>query len=110
MAHSTSGGYIPASDPSSVKHRKQIWKVFWILLVITTVEFIIAFTLPANGLRVAIFVGMTFVKAFYIVAEFMHLKHEVKMLIWSIVLPIIFIMWFIVALIVEGGSVSNLRM
>jgi cytochrome c oxidase subunit IV len=109
MAHSTGGGYIPASNPDSVKNRKQIWKVFWILLVVTAIEFVIAFTLPANGLRVAIFVGMTFVKAFYIVAEFMHLKHEVKMLIWSIVLPIVFIIWLVVALIVEGGSVSDLR-
>lgn len=110
MAHSTGGGYIPASDPSSVKQRKQIWRVFWYLLVLTAVEFLVAFTLPANGLRVAIFVGMTFIKAFYIVAEFMHLRHEVKMLIWSIILPVIFIVWFVIALLVEGGSVFSLRM
>ena len=38
-----------------------IWKTFWILLILTAIEFAIAFTLPANGLRVAIYAGMTIV-------------------------------------------------
>ena len=65
--------------------------------------------MPAGHLRVAIFVGMTLVKAFYIVAEFMHLKHEVKSLIWAIMLPIIFIIWLLLALMYEGGSIFQLR-
>jgi cytochrome c oxidase subunit IV len=59
--------------------------------------------MPANGLRVAIYVGMTLVKAFYIVGEFMHLKHEVKTLIWSLLLPVIFVCWLLVALFYEGS-------
>ncbi|MBY0426295.1 MAG: cytochrome C oxidase subunit IV family protein [Cytophagales bacterium] len=86
---------------------KLIWRTFWILAAITTVEFIIAFTMPANALRIVIFVGLTLVKAFYIVAEFMHLGHEAKVLIWSIVLPIIFIIWLLTALLMEGASVFN---
>jgi cytochrome c oxidase subunit 4 len=46
---------------------------------------------------------MTIVKAFYIVGEFMHLKHEVKTLIWAILLPAIFVVWLLIALIYEGG-------
>jgi cytochrome c oxidase subunit IV len=65
--------------------------------------------MTAGPLRVAIFVGMTIVKAFYIVAEFMHLKHEVKSLIWAIMLPIIFILWLLLALMYEGGSIFQLR-
>lgn len=65
--------------------------------------------MTAGHLRVAIFVGMTLVKAFYIVAEFMHLKHEVKSLIWAIMLPIIFIIWLLLALMYEGGSIFQLR-
>jgi cytochrome c oxidase subunit IV len=80
-----------------------IWKTFWILLILTAIEFIIAFTLPANGIRVAIFAGMTIVKAFYIVGEFMHLKHEVKTLIWAVLIPTIFVVWLLIALIYEGG-------
>ncbi|MFM6938896.1 MAG: cytochrome C oxidase subunit IV family protein, partial [Aquirufa sp.] len=50
-----------------------------------------------------IFSGMTIVKAFYIVGEFMHLKHEVKSLIWMILIPTIFVVWLLTALIYEGG-------
>ena len=80
-----------------------IWKTFWILLILTAIEFVIAFTMPANTLRGAIFCGMTIVKAFYIVGEFMHLKHEVKSLIWMVLIPTLFVVWLLVALIYEGG-------
>ena len=99
------GQFIPKENPESVAHRKVIWKTFWILLVLTAIEFIIAFTVPAGGLRVSIFVLMTLVKAFYIVAEFMHLRYEVKSLIFSIIIPTVFILWLIVALLVEGASI-----
>jgi cytochrome c oxidase subunit IV len=59
--------------------------------------------MAASTLRVAIFCGMTIVKAFYIVGEFMHLKHEVKSLIWMVLIPTIFVVWLLVALIYEGG-------
>ena len=82
---------------------KAIWNTFIILLVLTIIEFIIAFVMPANHLRVAIFAGMTIVKAFFIVGEFMHLKHEVKTLIWAILIPVVFVAWLLTALIYEGG-------
>lgn len=95
----------PDTDPHSVEHRKLIWRTFWILLGITAVEFIIAFTMAASPLRVAIFVGMTLIKAFYIVAEFMHLRYEVKTLILSVVIPVVFIIWLITALLTDGSSI-----
>ncbi|NJL11583.1 MAG: cytochrome C oxidase subunit IV family protein [Microscillaceae bacterium] len=82
-----------------------IWKTFWILLGLTVLEFIIAFTLPANTFRVGIFVILTIAKAAYIVGEFMHLRHEVKFLIWTILLPMIFVVWLLIALIAEGASI-----
>jgi cytochrome c oxidase subunit IV len=89
---------------------KVIWRTFWILLAITAAEFIVALGFEMNStLKAAIFIGMTLVKAFYIVAEFMHLRHEVKVLIWAIVLPTIFIFWLVIALIVEGGAILEVR-
>ena len=96
-AHGTSEKEIPAPNTGA------IWKTFWILLILTAIEFVIAFTMPANTLRVAIFCGMTIVKAVYIVGEFMHLKHEVKSLSWRVLIPTIFVVWLLVALIYEGG-------
>lgn len=88
---------------------KQIWKVFIILSAITTLEFIIAFTLKAGYFKTSIFIGLTIVKAFYIVGEFMHLKHEVKGLIWAILLPCLFVCWLLLAMMMEGSSIFNLR-
>lgn len=93
-------------DKERIRH---IWKVALILAVVTGIEFVFAFTMERGILLIAIFIGLTFVKAFYIVAEFMHLKHETKVLIWSILIPIIFIIWLIIALIVEGGTILELR-
>ncbi len=97
VAHDTPEKEIPAPNTGA------IWKTFWILLILTAIEFVIAFTMPANTLRVAIFCGMTIVKAFYIVGEFMHLKHEVKSLIWAVLIPTLFVLWLLIALIYEGG-------
>ncbi|WP_026998391.1 cytochrome C oxidase subunit IV family protein [Eisenibacter elegans] len=86
---------------------KIIWRTFWILLGLTALEFLIAFTVPANTFRVGVFVLLTIAKAFYIVAEFMHLRHEVKFLIWTIVLPMLFIAWLLIALLTEGASLFS---
>ena len=95
--------------PANKEKIMHIWKVAGILTVLTAIEFIIAFTLGAGDLRTGIFIAMTIVKAFYIVGEFMHLKHEAKTLIWSILIPTIFIVWLVIALIYEGGAVFNAR-
>lgn len=89
--------------------RKQIWKVFIILSVITGIEFAIAFLMQVSTLKVSIFVGLTIVKAFYIVGEFMHLKHETKSLIWSLLIPIIFVVWLLLALMLEGDAIFEAR-
>lgn len=97
------------SSDGGAAQRKQIWKVFIILSVLTAFEFLIAFTLAHGSLKIFIFVVMTIVKAFYIVGEFMHLRHEVKTLIWVILIPTILVAWLILALLLEGGFIFELR-
>jgi len=101
--HNTNSGEI--AKPKT----KVIWRTFWILLILTALEFVIAFILPPSMFKVGIFVILTLVKAFYIVAEFMHLGHEVKFLVWSIILPMIFVAWLILAMMMEGNSIFEMR-
>ncbi len=99
-------GHTEHSKPQT----KAFWKVFWILLAITAVEFVIAFTIDADKYKwtkIGLFIILTIVKAWYIVGTFMHLKDEVKSLIWTIVLPCLFVVWLIGALIMEGGFISG---
>ena len=97
--------------PANKSEIKNLWKIAGILLVITIIEFVFAFSLPDHWkmMKISIFVALTFVKAFYIVSEFMHLKHETKTLIWSIVLPMILVVWLVIALIYEGGAILDVR-
>src|SRR5215212_8135704 len=82
---------------------KKLWTVAGILGLVTALEFAVAFGISHEyrTLRVWIFIGMTIIKAGYIVGEFMHLRHEAKVLIWSILIPMVFVIWMLVAFVYE---------
>jgi cytochrome c oxidase subunit IV len=85
---------------------KVIWKTFWILLAITVFEVGIAFTSIPHNILIIIFITLTIVKAYYIVAFFMHLKHESAPMKFSIVLPFLLILYLIVMAIAEGNYLN----
>lgn len=97
--------------PPDKEKIKKLWTVAAILGVITAFEFAVAFLVPHEfqTTRVWIFVTMTIVKAAYIVGEFMHLRHEAKVLIWAILIPMVFVVWLLIALVYEGMAISDLR-
>ena len=106
----TETGHHDAHDSST----KTIWRTFWILLVITIVEVALALIhlktgFPPRLLVNCMFIGLTIVKAFFIVAEFMHLRTEVKNLIMTILFPLLLFVWFIVAFLADGDSWKNMR-
>ena len=93
---------------------KIIWRTFWILLVITCIELtfgmFIAPHFPALKIMFNIlYIFLTLIKAFYIVAEFMHLRHELKNLIMTIIVPLFLFVWFVGAFLWDGNSYRNLR-
>jgi cytochrome c oxidase subunit IV len=110
MAHSEEHTHVTVIPPNKEKIKK-LWTVALILLVITIFEFAVAFLVPHDwkAARVTIFVLMTIVKAAYIVGEFMHLRHEAKVLLWSILIPMVFVVWMLVAFVYEGMAIFNLK-
>jgi cytochrome c oxidase subunit IV len=94
---------------------KAVWKTFWILLAITVVELVIAIIyyethfFPKHILN-GVFVIMTLAKAFFIIAEFMHLGHEIKNLVMTIAIPACLFIWFLIAFVWDGSSYHDLRM
>jgi cytochrome c oxidase subunit IV len=105
LDETTSVSYQPA-DKSKIN---KLWKIALILAVVTAIEFAFALILPRGPLLYFTFIALTIVKAFYIVAEFMHLKGEVKTLIWSIMIPLVFVIWLIIALLAEASSIGALK-
>jgi cytochrome c oxidase subunit IV len=93
----------------------EVKKVTIILSVLTIIELILGFWMigiTSEALRLAIkgtIIILMMAKAFYIVAYFMHLKHELKNLIMTIVVPLGLFIWFIIAFLYDGNSFRNLR-
>ena len=108
MAHHSHEPEVTVLPPDKAKIKK-LWTVALILGVITAIEFGVAFGMHSGVLRTSIFVVMTIIKAAYIVGEFMHLRHEVKVLMWSIVLPMVFVVWMLVAFVYEGMKFSEVN-
>ena len=101
-----------AEEPSF--DRKAIWRTFWVLLVITCIELTIGmFIAPRfHSLKLwfnVLYIILTAAKAFYIIAEFMHLRHEIKNMIMTIAVPACLFLWFIGAFLWDGNSFKNLR-
>ncbi|TCC93311.1 caa(3)-type oxidase [Pedobacter frigiditerrae] len=93
----------------------RIWKVFFILLFITVIEFIIALWIKPAGyfgdhailIGNTLYIALTLLKAFYIVAYFMHLKFEKLGLQLALSVSFIFIIYFIVLMLIEGGYIHD---
>lgn len=91
---------------------KLIWKVFWLLLIVTAVEVGLGIVHPeflmkeVLGTRILnhIFIILTLVKAYYIVAYFMHLKYEKKNLIWTISLPVLILIPYLTFIVLTEGA------
>ncbi len=107
-----------AHDEQHTFDRKAIWRTFRILLYITVFELILAigyysmtFSNPelVKHLLNGVFIVLTLAKAFFIIAEFMHLRHEIRNLILTISIPALLFIWFITAFLWDGNSYKNLR-
>lgn len=111
MAHHEETAHTITVLPPDREKIKKLWTVAGILGLVTALEFAVAFGVPHEyqTLRVWIFIGMTIVKAGYIVGEFMHLRYEAKILIWSILIPMVFVIWMLVAFVYEGMAISDIR-
>src|SRR5690349_3371081 len=105
-------------DEQHTFDRKLIWRTFRILLYITLFELALAigyyemtFSNPVlvKHLLNGVFITLTLAKAFFIIAEFMHLRHEIRNLILTVSIPALLFLWFITAFLWDGNSYKNLR-
>lgn len=99
-------------EATYLKQRKAVWTATGIMAIVTVAEVGVALffgeAMPRMVLN-TLFILMSAVKAFFIVAEFMHLKYEVRALVMSILAPLLFLIWFIIAFMMEGSSWLELR-
>jgi cytochrome c oxidase subunit IV len=91
--------------------KSQIWKTFWILFAFTIVDIILYFVLLSNHsmMKNWVFIILGIVKAYYIVGIFMHMKFERKSLMYMIVIPMVFVIFLVALMIIEGDFTGLLR-
>ena len=100
MAHHTD-----IDSTESKTQVKKIWRVFWILLVITVIEVIMGMFFSHNmpkGVVNFFFLALTLLKAGYIVSVFMHLGDEFKNFLITMMIPLTLFIWFIIAFLADG--------
>lgn len=98
--------------------KKLVFKGLILLAVITVVEVVVA--LLGNGhliqgftmskwIMYPLMIGMSLYKAYFIVYEFMHMRYEVKGLVYSVLLPTLLLVWAVIAFFNEGGNWKHNR-
>ena len=100
------------SEEAGKKIRKKIWKVTALLTLITVVEVAIGSTIKQSSdywqLVKWLFIGLTLLKAGYIVLVFMHLGDERKAMKYVILVPyFLFIAYLIFIALYEGTAVGD---
>ena len=102
---------------SETKENWWIWKVFWILLFITAFEVALGIIKPSflvdtiflgTKLLNHVFIVLTIIKAAYIILQFMHLGHEKQALKWTILLPAMVLVPYLLFIILSEGAYAYL--
>jgi cytochrome c oxidase subunit IV len=96
-----------------VSNTSRIWKVFGILSAVTIFEVILGIIKPESlhmnnllGMNLLnwIFYALTIFKAYYIVWAFMHIEGEKSSLRNAVVLPVIFLILYLLFILLTEGN------
>lgn len=93
-------------------HKSDVWKTTVLLSIVTIVEVVFAilyekYLIPKGwslGILRLFLIVMSLVKAGYIMAVFMHLKHESKAFMVTILVPFTLLIWMIISFLMDGES------
>lgn len=95
-----------------ISNSGRIWKVFGILSAVTIVEVFLGILKPESlhlnhflGMNLLnwIFYALTLYKAYYIVYAFMHMEGERSSLRYAVVLPVIFLILYLLFILLTEG-------
>jgi hypothetical protein len=110
-------GHLHWTDSEYKDGRVEVLRTIIILSVVTVVEVGIAIgydELAKDGgkykwLISLLMAAFSVVKVIYIMGTFMHLKHEKKRFMLTVLMPFLFLIWAIIAFTLEGESWHVMR-
>src|SRR5688572_30055976 len=94
-------------DPIAPGKTRWIWNIFWLLLIVTTIEVSIAFANYYNNYGIdqilkVIYIFLTLVKAYFIIFSYMHLKDEKRSFKMTLGFLVVVLTYFIILMMNEG--------
>ena len=104
--------HLALSDGDYKHHKTDIWKTTGILSVVTVAEVLFAIwyeksLIPSGAplwILQVVLVVMSLLKAGFIMSVFMHVKHEAKTFILTILIPFSLLIWMIISFIYDGND------
>ncbi len=106
-------------EHNDINHAKKVvFKGLILLAIITVLEVVIA--LFGNGhliegvhlskwIMYPLMIGLSLYKAYFIIYEFMHMKYELQGLRYSVLLPMLLLVWAVIAFFNEGSNWKHNR-
>ncbi len=104
---------------NDINHAKKVvFKGLILLAIITVLEVFIALFGNGHlieGVRLAkwimypMMIGLSLYKAYFIIYEFMHMKYEMQGLRFTVLLPMLLLVWAVIAFFNEGNNWKHNR-
>ena len=85
-SHDTHG--TPGSAAAHTDHRRDYFRIFWVLLVLTIVEVAVSYMKIDKRLMSVIMIALALTKAAFVGLYYMHLKYEKRSLLWLAFTPL----------------------
>jgi caa(3)-type oxidase subunit IV len=85
-------------------HRRDYFRIFWVLLVLTLVEVGVSYLKMDKRLISVIMVALALSKAAFVGLYYMHLKYEKRSLLWLAALPLPLAGFYAAYLMLDAAS------
>jgi caa(3)-type oxidase subunit IV len=94
----------PAAAAAHADHRRDYFRIFWVLLVLTVLEVGISYLKIDKRVVSVIMIGLALTKAAFVGLYYMHLKYEKRSLLWLAALPLPTAGFYAVFLMLDGAN------
>jgi len=84
-------------------------KVWVFLLLLTAVEVYLAYLRAAPVVMLAVLLVISLMKAVYIIAYFMHMKYEGRLLRWSLFLPLVILILALLGILPDAARAQCIQ-
>lgn len=103
--HAIADHAAPESNAPHADHRRDYFRIFWVLLVLTILEVGVSYLKIDKRIISAVMIALALSKAAFVGLYYMHLKYEKRSLLWLAFLPLPLAGFYAVFLMLDAFSI-----